>query len=332
MIGAFFLGLDAGGTKTHCLVASGSGRVVGFAREGCGSYEGAGIAGARAAIKNAIGESLKSGGVPLEELTAVGLGVAGADLPQDYEMLSREVFDPLLKPIPYVLKNDSFAALRGGTRDSFGVVVNCGTGLIAAGRNRAGEEVRVGGLGPSFGDKTLGPDIAHEGLVAVFRADDGVEQPTMLAEMYIEATGTESVRDLLVKIYNGVIDQKMLPGTKMVFRAAARGDAVAQRILAEAGKELARMGSAVISKLGMNEDGFDLVMAGSVFKGESPVLIDEMRADVHHVAPSARLVMPLFEPVVGALLLGMELGAVAATDAVYANLQETLPNRETLYE
>jgi N-acetylglucosamine kinase-like BadF-type ATPase len=331
-MGAFFLGLDAGGTKTHCLVASGSGRVVGFAREGCGSYEGAGIAGARAAIKNAIGESLKSGGVPLEELTAVGLGVAGADLPQDYEMLSREVFDPLLKPIPYVLKNDSFAALRGGTRDSFGVVVNCGTGLIAAGRNRAGEEVRVGGLGPSFGDKTSGPDIAHEGLVAVFRADDGVEQPTMLAEMYIEATGTESVRDLLVKIYNGVIDQKMLPGTKMVFRAAARGDAVAQRILAEAGKELARMGSAVINKLGMNEDGFDLVMAGSVFKGESPVLIDEMRADVHHVAPSARLVMPLFEPVVGALLLGMELGAVAATDAVYANLQETLPNKETLYE
>jgi len=330
-MGGFFLGLDAGGTKTHCLVASDFGRVVGFAKEGCGSYEGVGVAGARTAVQNAIDEALKSGGVPLEDLTAVGLGVAGADLPQDYEMLSREIFDPLLKPIPYVLKNDSFACLRGGTRDSFGVVVNCGTGLIAAGRNRAGDEVRVGGLGPFFGDKTSGPDIAHEGFVAVFRADDGVEQPTILGEMYVEATGTESVRDLLVKVYNGVIDPKKLPGTEMVFQAAARGDAVAQRILAEAGKELARMGSAVINKLGMNEDSFDLVMAGSVFKGVSPVLIDEMRADIHGVAPGAQLVMPLFEPVVGALLLGMELGGIEATGDVYSNLRETLPSEEALY-
>jgi len=330
-MGVFFLGLDAGGTKTHCLVAAASGHVAGFAREGCGSYEGAGIGGARVAIQNAVDEALNSAGVPLEELTAVGLGVAGADLPQDYEMLSREIFDPLLKQVPYVLKNDSFACLRGGTRDSFGVVVNCGTGLIAAGKNRAGEEVRVGGLGPLFGDKTSGPDIAHEGFVAVFRADDGVERPTILAEMYVEATGTESVRDLLVKVYNGVIDPKELPGTEMVFQAAARGDAVAQRILAEAGRELARMGSAVINKLGMSEDSFDLVMAGSVFRGVSPVLIDEMRADIHTVAPGARLVMPLFEPVVGALLLAMELGGVAATDDVYANLGKTLPSEEALY-
>ncbi len=330
-MGAFFLGLDAGGTKTHCLVAAGSGRVVGFAREGCGSYEGVGVDGARVAVQNAVDEALKSAGVSLGEITAVGLGVAGADLPQDYEMLSREIFDPILEPVPYLLKNDSFACLRGGTRDSFGVVVNCGTGVIAAGRNRAGEEVRVGGLGPSFGDKTSGRDIAHEGFVAAFRADDGVERPTILAEMYVEATGTESVQDLLVKVYNGVIDPKELPGTEMVFQAAARGDAVAQRILAEAGKELARMGSAVINKLGMNEDVFDLVMAGSVFKGESPVLIDEMRADVHSVAPGARLVMPLFEPVVGALLLAMELGGVSATDDVYANLRETLPSEKVLY-
>ena len=331
-MGGFFLGLDAGGTKTHGLVADGSGRVIGFAREGCGSYEGAGIAGARDTVRNAVNHALKIAGIPLKELAAVGLGVAGADLPQDYEMLSREIFDPLLKPIPYVFKNDSFAALRGGTRDNFGVVVNCGTGVIAAGRNREGNEVRVGGLGPLFGDKTSGSDIAHDGLVAVFRADDGVDEPTTLTDTYLEATGAESARDLLVKIYNGVIDPRALPGTQFVFRAAARGDAVAQRILAEAGRELAKMGSAVIRKLDMCEDSFDVVMAGSVFKGESPVLIDEMRADVCRVAPSARLVMPLFEPVVGALLFAMERGGVAATEDVYANLDRTLPTKEELYE
>jgi len=330
-MGDLFLGLDAGGTKTHCLVAEGSGRIVGFAKGGCGSYEGAGIAGARETVRDTVHGALESAGVSLEELRAVGLGVAGADLPQDYEMLSREIFDPLLKPVPYVLKNDSFAALRGGTRDNFGVVVNCGTGVIAAGKNRAGDEVRVGGLGPLFGDKTSGSDIAHEGLVAVFRADDDVEQPTILTDMYLEATGAESARDLLVKVYNGVIDPTKLPGAQLVFRAAAQDDAVAKRILREAGRELARMGCAVIRKLGMCEDTFDVVMAGSVFRGESPVLIDEMRSEIRRVAPCARLVMPLFEPVVGALLFAIELGGIAATEEVYANFRKTLPTEKDLY-
>ena len=327
----FFLGLDAGGTKTHCLVADGSGRIVGFAKGGCGSYEGAGVPGARETLRNTVDAALRSAGRALKELTAVGLGVAGADLPQDYEMLSREIFDPLLTPIPYVFKNDSFAALRGGTRDNFGVVVNCGTGVIAAGKNRAGKEVRVGGLGPVFGDKTSGSDIAHEGLVAVFRADDGIEEQTMLTDLYLEATGTQSARDLLVKVYDGVIDPRKLPGAQLVFRAAARGDGVAERILRDAGRELARMGAAVIRKLGMREDTFDVVMAGSVFRGESPVLVNEMRAHILDVAPSARLVMPLFEPVVGALLLAIELGGIAATEDVYANLRKSLPSEDDLY-
>jgi len=135
-----------------------------------------------------------------------------------------------------------------------------------------------------------------------------------------------------VKIYNGTIDPKTLPGSKMVFQAAARGDAIAQRILAEAGRELGRMGSAVVKKLGLYGEIFDVVMAGSVFKGECPILIDEMRAEIHRVAPLSRLVTPLFEPVVGALLLAMERGQTSVTDEVYANLQNTLPTRNKLYE
>jgi len=326
-----FLGVDAGGTKTHCLVADGSGGIAGFGRGGCGSYEGVGVAAARDTIRNTIHEALHGARAELRDVAAVGLGIAGADLPQDYEMLSREIFDPLLKPIPYLLRNDSFAALRGGTRDGFGVVVNCGTGVIAAGRNRAGQEVRVGGLGPFFGDKTSGPDIAHEGLIAVFRADDCTEHPTILTEMYLEITGAASVRDLVVKVYNGKLDVKALPGTKMVFEAATRGDAVAQRIIAEAGRELGRMGAAVVRKLTMHRDSFDVVMAGSVFKGQNPLLVDEMRTEIHRVAPLARLVKPLFEPVVGALLFALELGRVSIGDEVYANLEKTLPSHEQLF-
>ncbi len=34
-----YLGLDAGGTKTYCLVGDANGHLLGFGQAGCGNYE-----------------------------------------------------------------------------------------------------------------------------------------------------------------------------------------------------------------------------------------------------------------------------------------------------
>jgi hypothetical protein len=80
----------------------------------------------------------------------------------------------------------------------------------------------------------------------------------------------------------------------------------------------------------MGGDTFDVVMAGSVFKGESDVLRDSMAAMIHRVCPGARLVMPRYEPVVGALLMAMEMDATI-TPTVYDNLSNSLAAAETRY-
>jgi hypothetical protein len=64
-------------------------------------------------------------------------------------------------------------------------------------------------------------------------------------------------------------------------------------------------------------------MTGSVFKGQSPVLKDVMTARIHRECPGARTVHALYEPVVGALLLGMEMDA-PVTDEKYAVLSRSL--------
>jgi hypothetical protein len=73
----------------------------------------------------------------------------------------------------------------------------------------------------------------------------------------------------------------------------------------------------------MSRQPFDLVTAGSVFKGSSPVLKDCMMARVHEVCPLAKAVTPLFEPVVGALFMALEKD-VDMTDSIYENLADSL--------
>jgi hypothetical protein len=67
------------------------------------------------------------------------------------------------------------------------------------------------------------------------------------------------------------------------------------------------------------------VLAGSVFRGKGPLLIDTVQQVIHRTAPAATLVRLTFEPVVGAVLLGLDWVGVEADDAIYSALRATIP-------
>lgn len=320
----YYLGLDAGGTKTFCLIGDEQGNIKGFGTAGCGSYEYHGIAPAAAENRKAVEGALTEAGLALKDISGIGMGIAGADLPENYDMLEHEIYTPLFGQIPRVFRNDSMAGLRGGTRDPYGIVIACGTGCVCAGVNPEGRHTRVGGLGEPYGDIVSGSSIGLRGIQAVMQARDAIIPPTLLAQKFVERGGCTDVEDLFYKLYrNQLTYQDLKPMAKIVFDAAYEGDPAAIGILEWGGQYLGLMVNAVATKLEMRQNGFDLVAAGSVFKGRSPVLMDAMRAVVHGVCPLARVVMPVFEPVVGALLLGMELG-VQIDQTVYGNLERQL--------
>jgi hypothetical protein len=63
-----------------------------------------------------------------------------------------------------------------------------------------------------------------------------------------------------------------------------------------------------------------------VFKGQGPLLVDTVTQVVHRAAPRAGIVLPDFEPVVGAVLLALESLGLEIDETVYANLRASLPN------
>ncbi len=328
---AVYMGLDVGGTKTLCLIADESGHVRGFGKAGTGNYEYNGVGAAAAENRKAVDAALNEAGLALDAIAGIGMGVAGADLPEDFAMLEREIYTPLFGNVPRAFRNDSMAALRGGTRKSYGIVLACGTGCVCAGKNRAGEEARAGGLGTEFGDQCTGKTLGEEGLRAVWRARDGITPPTALSGKFVERGGCGDVDELFYKLYRREMGHGDLePMAELVFEAAFDRDPTACAILREGGQYLGAMANAVARKLRITSMEFDLVLAGSVFKGKSPVLADAMKSSVRQVCPDAAPVEALFEPVVGALLLGMELD-LTVTEEGYAALSEALAVAETHY-
>lgn len=328
----YYMGLDVGGTKTHCLIADETGEVKGFGRGGTGNYEYHGVEAAAVENYKAVVMALESAGLPLGAISAVGMGVAGADLPEDFEMLEREIYTPLFGDIPRVFKNDSMAGLRGGTRNPHGIVIACGTGAVCAGRNASGRETRVGGLGPEFGDQCTGTSLGEEGLRTVWRARDGIVPSTLLTGKFLARSGCGDIEELFVKLYRREITPAQLePMAKLVFDAAFDGDPAACAILDTGGRYLGAMVNAVARRLEMTRDEFEVVMVGSVFKGSSPILVEAMRAAIHGLCPVATLATPIFEPVAGALLMALELER-PVTDAVYSRLSGSLLDLKDRYQ
>jgi len=328
----YYLGLDAGGTKTFCLVGNEEGRVLGFGRGATGNYEAFGIDAAAAEIRKAVEGALREARVGINQVSGIGMGIAGADIPDDYVMLEREVFTPLLGGVRRCFRNDSMAGLRGGTREPKGIVIACGTGCVCAGVNAQGRENRVGGINEEYGDKVSGTSIGLEGLRSVYRSRDHIYGETALTPLFLERSGCANPDELFHRMYRGEVHPRQFePMAALVFEAAFAGDRIACDILEESGRYLGLMVNGVARNLDMRQDEFEVVMAGGVFKGKSPVLKDSMATVIHRACPRARLTMPVFEPVVGALLLGMEL-EVEVTDALYAALSQELSQAENRYQ
>jgi len=326
------LGVDAGASKTFVLIADEVGHLLGFGQGGPGNHQVAGPDAALAQIRRACEEALlQAGARPPVDYGFFAL--AGADLPVDYALLTPAIEGMALAQHVRI-RNDTLAVLRAGLKRPWGVAVNCGTGFNAGGIGPDGREVQLPGLGPLTGDWGGGGDIAQAVIGLICRAWDGRGQPTLLTDMVLAALEIPSVEELISQLYQsqfayypGWFDQCRLLGlVPLVFEAADAGDHVAGDLLVRLGSEVATTASAIIRRLGLEDSAVEVVLGGSVFKGQGPLLVDTVTRLVHEVAPRASIALPEFEPVVGAVFLALESLGLEVSEAVYGNIRATLPD------
>ena len=295
------LGIDAGGTKTVCLLANDEGRVIAEARGGGANLQSAGELEVEKVLHHVMEAALAEHDV---RPAAICLGIAGVDRPDD----SRAVHG-IMRRIGFktrtLVVNDALVALVAGAGDEPGVVVVAGTGSIAYGRNAAAQAARAGGWGYLLGDEGGGFWIGRAALSAVVRQFDGRGPTTLLTEMVLRHMQLASPTELIHEIYYRDLQRQAIAGlASLVQHATDAGDAVALQILTRAGSELAAAAASVITRLSMRGDTFPVVLAGGIFRGV-PWLTSDVRMRLSEVAPRSRVRLLDVEPAVGAVRLAL---------------------------
>ncbi|MHB8133549.1 MAG: N-acetylglucosamine kinase [Anaerolineaceae bacterium] len=318
------LGVDAGSSKTHALLLDDSGQVLGFGTGGGGNHQSHGLAVALGEIEKAVKMAIGEYALPLETACFC---LAGADLKEDYSML-QDAMEKLNVARSVLVKNDTFAAMRAGLTRHWGVVVICGSGFNAAVRSPDGNEFVLPGLGPMSGDWGGGSALAEEMIRLVMRASDGRGKPTLLTGAVLEALDVPSVDELLRNLYLEKIPRKRIMAlVPILFKIAEKGDEVARELIIMMGIETGVTARALIRRLGLEDQNPEVVLGGSVYKGEGSLLLDTIKNEIHNYYPGVQVKKPQFEPVVGAGLLALESIGVEVNEKVMRRLIETLPNQ-----
>jgi N-acetylglucosamine kinase-like BadF-type ATPase len=298
----FVLGIDAGGTKTVCLLADEEGRVRASARGPGANLQAIGELEVEKVLHEVMDSALAGETRPP---AAICLGMAGVDRPHDNAII-RGIMRRIGLKAPVLVVNDALAALVAGAGDDgAGIVLIAGTGSICYGRNGAGRAARSGGWGYLLGDEGSGWWIGREALTAVMRAGDGRGPETRLASRVLGHFGFDDTSELIHEVYHRDTRRRAVAGLAgLVQQAADEGDVVARRILEAAAGELALAVRSVATRLDVRGLQFPLVLAGSLFK-VLPTLLADVRLRLAEVTPRCEARVLDVEPAMGAVRLAL---------------------------
>lgn len=321
-----FAGVDGGASKTWAVVGDRTGRLLGFGAGGGANYHVIGLDFTIDSVVASLTAAAKA--ARATALTRSAIYLAGCDMKEDYERLGLALGRALPPGATLQWDNDCWAALRGGTQKGWGAVCIGGSGTNSAALAPDGRRSILRGLGREVGCPGGASDIAREAMFRAFRQDEGMHPKTKLWGAFLEALGLPDY-DAIVREYmeNSFAFGYRSMGivTPLVFRLADDGDEVAQDVLIEMGRLAGEQTGAVIRRTGMERLEVDVVLAGSIYRGQSPLLIDSLTTAVHRTAPKARPILPRYQPVVGAYLLCLEGAGIEVGPETYANLERSLP-------
>jgi glucosamine kinase len=301
---ALFLAIDAGGTKTRCLLADES-KILGRAVTGSVKIMRVGEAEASARLRDLLAEVSVAAGVQLSGVTRTCIGLAGYTIEAVREWARREIAKSAGGTV--LLSGDEEIAFDGAFRGGPGILVVAGTGNNVMGRVADGTIYSAGGWGPVLGDEGSGFWIAQEALRAGFWARDRGIATTLLAEIG-EFWGLKTIGEI-VEMANARPGPDFPALTPIVVKCAEAGDELAIAVLDRAGAELAELVALVALK--MEESGpqpsIGVAYTGSVLEHIAMVRTS-MIAALQKSAPHVHVMEGAVDALEGALWRARHIG------------------------
>ena len=300
---AYYLGVDGGGSKTKCIVGDES-AVLATSVSGPSNIVRVGEARAREALHQVIRQTCGAAKIDPRQVKRACIGASGAGREAIANVVRKILAEVVAGEIEVV--GDMQIALQAALAGGPGVIVNAGTGSFAYGRDAQGKTARAGGWGFAISDEGSAHWIGREAVSALLRAVDrsanggtAPQSSTLFRE--IKSVWKVESSEELVRTANSNPDfAALLPA---VLAAHHASDETVQPILAQAGKELARLAGVVLCHLFPERDTVvPMAMLGGVFR-HAPTIRDLFYNEVRAAHPGVILNPEVLEPVHGALQL-----------------------------
>jgi N-acetylglucosamine kinase-like BadF-type ATPase len=294
------IGIDAGGSKTHGLLADQTGRVVGEAIGPGANISTGGELAVEKALHQVIDDVLANRDIVP---AAIAIGMAGVERPDDFAVVNA-ILHRIARRTRTVVVNDALIALVAGAGDGPGVVLIAGTGSIAFGRNRDNRAARAGGWGYILADEGSGYWIGRQALTAVMREFDGRGPATSLTPAVLAHLQISRPIEIGPRVYRGDLPLVSIAAlAPLVGQAAESGDSLAAGILSRAAEELCAAAAAVVRQLHMGGDEFPCLLSGGIFGIAS--LAADLTCRLAAIVPRAAIRRLAEPPASGAVRLAL---------------------------
>jgi N-acetylglucosamine kinase-like BadF-type ATPase len=313
------LAVDGGNSKTDLALVDVDGRLLGFARGPQSSPHHIGEEGCMRVLAGLLDQARAHAGLDGQEAAVAMLCMAGVDFPREEERLAELVSGHDWAASTTVV-NDTFAVLRAGTEQGYGVAVVCGAGINCVGVAPDGRHVRFPALGAITGDWGGGYDVGLAAVSKAARSFDGRGAKTTLEQTVPAHFGFETPYELAEAIHGREIPQRRVLELARVVFAEAERDEVAAGIVDQLADEVVALAGAALARLGLDGRVVEVLLGGGLLQGENSRVVERIRAGL----PGIVVRVTGAPPIVGAALLALdELGAGGEARArVRAELSE----------
>lgn len=320
----WFLGLDGGATKTHCVLYDLLTDSLDTESGGPTNHEvlPGGMDGLPGAIGALASPLLKRAGITPADVSA-SFGMGGVDTPMQHEIISGIIASMGFSH--FVLSNDAYLGVKAEC-GGFGVSAVNGSGYSVAGISPSGKMLQIGGHNDMTGDMGGGSFLVPAAVRAAYTQLFKRGPSTKITEhiyKWLDISDRDSFCESVAVQILGDMAQSYHSISQFLYRSAAEGDTVANDILTACGEDYALSVRCVAEDLELPPP-VEVVLVGSQFtKCESTRTIDTMRAALDR-AGDFRLKCISTVPVAGALFWAMELAGCPPTEEKRRELRERL--------
>ena len=299
----YVLGIDQGGSSTRAAIMDHLGNIYGYGTAEGTYFPKSGLDVAMSIVERLVQRVLLEASIHRDLITETVAGISGIDWPEDAQTIAA-VLEEKLKLSNIEAHNDCVIAMFSGTQNRYGAALCAGSGINAVIIRPDGQQfVMSDYLGPELQG---GGALSYRALRKVFDSDLGLVPPTMLTQLFLDFAGFDKPYDLLKEsmVNSDVFLRSIVKLFPEILSIAEKGDEVTIGLLSNFTDELCNYFIAGLRKMDMLGMEFDIVLAGSIFKGIRNGLVENIVNRLTEAIPKVRIVNAKYEPVVGACVMG----------------------------